>query len=79
VGVEYLKGDKLKVVWAKFSTLRLVVLISENVNAYAANSRVENSKQVLSCKLKFVCDHGHNFGWILSIASVHAGQDEDKM
>jgi len=42
-------------------------------------SRVQNSKQFLSCKLKFVCDHGHNFGWILSIASVHAGQDEDKM
>jgi hypothetical protein len=49
-------GENLKVVWAEFSTLSLVVLLSKNA---AATSRVENSAQGSSCQLKFV--HGPTF------------------
>jgi hypothetical protein len=46
-----LTGEKLKVVWAEFSTLSLAVLIMR-ATAWHTNTptcKVENSAQVLSC------------------------------
>ncbi len=51
--MQYLMGENLKVVWAQFSTLSLVVLICRTISAWHDNQpliRVENS----SCHLKFV-------------------------
>jgi len=51
-------GENLEVVWAEFSTLSYVVLLHRAVSAWYAciRSKVENSAQGLSCKLKFVHD-----------------------
>jgi hypothetical protein len=56
-GARKLMGEILKVVWAKFSTLSLVVFVCERncvVKTKTAILKVENSAQVLSCWLKFV-------------------------
>ncbi len=49
-------GENLKVVWAEFSSLSLAVLLDNTLNAQhqMATSIVENSAQVLSCKMSFV-------------------------
>jgi len=55
-GVRYLTRDNLKVVWAKFSTLKLghiAILHGKRMAWHAATSIVENSTQGLSCQLKF--------------------------
>ncbi len=57
-GVRQLTGEYLEVVWAEFSTLSWAVLliIPKLCRMQMATSKVENSAQVSSCKLKFVHD-----------------------
>jgi hypothetical protein len=53
-------GENLEVVWVDFSTLSYTILQStawQVHTIHAASSRVENSAQVLSCQLKFVCGY----------------------
>ncbi len=51
-------ADNLKVVWAEFSTLSLVVLLLNwSVHGmHEDTSKIENSAQGSSCQLKFVHD-----------------------
>jgi hypothetical protein len=67
-GVRKLTGENQKLVRAKFSTNRLFQRCAcINLCGCAPTYIVENSAQILSCKLKFVHAAGQNLGRVFNL------------